>query len=198
MSFGVMDRKRSEDGATLILVMVFVFALSLSLVAMGTLATNAIKNTVNFRAQRTAIADAENEVTISSLYLRTNFTDSSSTFAYNLKFFSPCPGLNGVTVPSADVRLGGSAHVIVWCAGTILNGSASTRTLDYFAFLCGGGCSASGSPSSTLPTGTLVLHAQVVFDDIPASGVPACTSNTNESTCGQGMTTTLWDQALAD
>ena len=189
-----VSRSRSSDsdrGAILILVMVFILALGLSLVAIGTLATNSMKNTVNFRSQRTALTDAENIVTVSAQYLKNNYTTTALGVGFYNTALQTCPTYSTPTIPSADPS-GSTAAISVVCQATQLAaGSSPSRIVDFYAYQCSG-CT----------SGLLVLHAQVEYNDNPVSGSASCGltagGTISNATCGEAMTVSTWDEALAD
>jgi hypothetical protein len=182
---GNRDADRDERGTTLILALVFVFVVAIVLVAVGGLAANALLNTSNSRVQRTSAEDAESAVTVAMQYLR-----------YNSAPHSPPSCLPpGENIPSADPRVATSDPVQVYCIRHPGTGT-QTRIVDFYAILCPTGTSTAAG-SCTTSTGSVLLHAQVTYDDLNDVGDDDCGSGVT-TTCGVGMDVVTWDVLAAD
>jgi hypothetical protein len=163
--------------------MVFVFIIAIVLVAVGGLAANAAHNSSNVRAARTTTQDAETAVTIAMEYLRYNFV-SGLPQQYVGSPPSCLPA--GHQIPSADPGLTTSNPVSVYCTETVDTASAQSRVVEFYA--CGTGIAASACTGNTV-----LLHAEVTYDDLDLNGNDHCTSPGDESSCGGAMAINTWD-----
>jgi hypothetical protein len=197
---------RQEQGSALILALAFMVAIGLVILSLATFASSAMLNTSNSHAQRTALNDAEAATVTAMQYLRTNFVSISMYNGGQLpngQTTQTClPGAAGgesaSVLPSSDPRRAGQGNsVYLACVANYNVGSPATRVVDFYA--CQPGTSANYYSVCTAPgSSKVILHAQVTYDDYPASGPIDCGPNSGQTTCGTGMTVNAWDVATAD
>jgi Tfp pilus assembly protein PilX len=209
------QRPHDERGSALILALAFVFAVGLLILALASLTSNSMLSTSNARAQRTSLNDAETATMTAMQYLRSNYgaaaydggiTPQSCLPASDISPPPPAPPSvqtsGNVALPSSDPRVPGqSSTVSLWCVGNYNPTSSATRVVDFYACRVNTTFAACTAASST----SLILHAQVSYNDFPSSGVASCgpTSTSTPSTstpptCGTAMNVNSWDIATTD
>lgn len=163
------SRGHDESGAALVLALVFLLAIGLVLLAITNLAGGAATNTFNLRSIRTSELQAENVTTEAIAQARASASVCSS---------------GGSVLYSGQV----------YCVQTTNSLALETRQVDFYA------CPAAsaGSPCSVTGPGML-LHATVVYDDIPPDNPasPQC-SGAATQTCGISVSIKTWDVRSAD
>ncbi len=176
--------RRDERGTSLILALVFVFAIGMVLIAIGGLAANALLTTSNARSQRTTAADAETAVTIAMQYIRYTPTPESPPSC-----LPPSP-----TVPSSDPRLSQTNPVQVDCTISVAPTDARTRVVEFYA------CAWGTVSLQSCETSDLLLHAEIVYNDLNEQGVDDCFTVpvVTTTSCGMDMSVDLWDVIGAD
>jgi len=178
-----------ERGAVLILALVFVVAVGLVATALATWATNDLNNSKTFTSVEALHSDATGMMKMSVQYMRYNPLISSNQATGVASPVVACwGGTDPTKVPVID-----NLQVAVWCSTVWNPGSASTRTVTFYA------CPASVPASVCTTPGKTLLTEVVVYDDYPA-GVNApiqalCTIN-----CGSGMTVngSTWGPSTID
>jgi hypothetical protein len=174
----------------LILALVFVFAVGLLILALASLTSNSMLATSNARAQRTSLNDAETATMTAMQYLRSNY--GGAVYDGGITPQSCLPST--AKLPASDPRVPNQKSTVsLWCVGNANPSSSATRVVDFYA------CRANTTfPLCTAANSTnLILHAQVSYNDFPASGVLSCDPTSN-STCGTAMTVNTWDIATTD
>jgi hypothetical protein len=193
--------RRDERGSSLLLAVIFVFVIGVILVALGGLAAGAFRTTTNLRTQRTSSEDAETAVMVAAQLLRyspcagTPGQGTCTPIPSSYSSSSPSCLPPGALVPSSDPGVSATDPINVFCAETANPLSPDTRVVDFYA--------CPYVPSAANCTGSsVVLHAEVVYDDLNAEGVSQCyfVSNTNfaTSSCGGSMEIDTWDVSAAD
>ena len=167
--------RHDERGASLVLAIIFVFAVGLALVAIGGLATGALRNTSNLQQLRSSEASAEAATTVALRYVQTSYT----------------PSIYAGTLTSC-LPVGSVSSTVVSCVQTASPPPGYSRIVDFFA------CPSSTPVlTCTAAAPSLVLHAQVAYSDWNFSGSKSC-SATTQATCGSGIALDRWDVIRAD
>lgn len=189
-------RDRGESGAVLILVMIFLIITSVLIGSLASLAINNLNNVSVFKnvsAKLYAAGGATEAAIQTSRYSYPTFLNVTYTATPT-----------GYICPPTTPTLVNTLYIEDWCVATANKGSVN-REIVFTACLM---------PSSTGPTSVLtgpclingttqtngtsvptLLTATVDFYDKPANADPAaqyCSSPTNISTCGLGMTIVNW------
>ena len=191
----VVRRRRSvgrddlDRGAVLILALIFVVAVGLVTTALATWATNDLNNSKTFTTVEALHSDATGMMKMSVQYVRYNPIISSSQ-ASNVA--SPVVACWGGTDPT-KVPVIDNLQVAVWCSTLWNPGSATTRTVTFYA------CPAAVPASVCTTPGKTLLTEVVVFDDYP-SGVNAPIQALCTISCGSGITITssTWGPSTVD
>jgi hypothetical protein len=182
------------------------------ILALATFTSDSMFNTTNVRAQRTALNDAETATVTAMQYLRSNFYGTEDSMGSTGAYLGPNTPVscfaNGVTpagsgnaggnvnLPSSNPQFAGSS-VSLYCTGNYNPTSPSTRVVDFYA------CRANvlGPACITAGAGTVVLHAQVAYNDFSTAGQNACGPSYSAGmvqTCGTAMTVITWEIPNAD
>jgi Tfp pilus assembly protein PilX len=198
------EHAHDERGSALILALAFVFAVGLLILALASVTSDSMLSTSNARSQRTSLNDAETATMTAMQYLRSNY--AGVVYDNGIKQSTGAPDAQtclppGATLPSSDSRVTGGSSVSLWCIANYNPTSSATRVVDFYACRSGTTFTACTAPSST----SVILHAQVSYNDFPTSGAPSCgpTSTSTPSTstpptCGTAMTVNSWDIKGAD
>jgi hypothetical protein len=179
------SRRGDDQGTSLILALVFIVVIGVVLVAVGGLAANALLNTNNTRAQRTATEDAENAVTIAMQYLRYHYVPPTTNTCLPA----------GVQIPSSDPRVSSVTPVQVYCTQNVSSFSSTTRTVNFYA------CAPAVSAATCIgQPGVRLVFAQVAYNDLNPLGISNCnsTSTPTDTSCGLSMSVETWDVTGAD
>jgi hypothetical protein len=185
---------RDERGSALILALAFVFAVGLIILALASLTSNSMLGTSNARAQRTSLNDAETAIMTAMQYLRSNY--GGAVYDGGVTPQSCLPP--SASLPASDPRVSGQTSTVsLWCIANYNPTSTATRVVDFYACRT----NTTFGTCTTVNSLSLLLHAQVAYNDFPASGVPSCGPGpgpASNSTCGTAMTVNTWDIATAD
>jgi len=168
---GGPSHSRGDDGAILLLSLVFLLAVSLVVGSMLGWLRNDLSNTAAFStASKTEYAvGAATQVEIQEL--RYGYTAPTST-PYNC---TPGPG-SSITINQQAIS--------VYCTIVFNPQSPSTRVATLSACLA--------SVAQATCVSSPFLQATVSFDDFSFAGTFGCSSASNQTTCGTGMTLTSW------
>jgi hypothetical protein len=176
--------KKDESGVVLLMALVFIFAIGMVIAAIATFATTAYTSSSNLSSQRATESNAESAATTAIDYLRSNYVALSTTASSNC-------------MPPTAPMYGSSSTggvMTVTCTGSATFGSAASRDVTFSV------CPGTGA---TTRCGSVLLYAEVVYDDLPPNAAPSadtCTPGTTAlpNSCGVGMTVVQWDVRTAD
>jgi len=187
-------RARDERGSALILALAFVFAVGLLILALASLTSNSMLSTSNARAQRTSLNDAETAIMTAMQYVRSNYGGAPPGVVYDGGITQQSCLPQYASLPASDPRVPGQTSTVsLWCVANSNPTSSATRVVDFYACRTNTTFAACTGANPA----NLLLHAQVSYNDFPASGVPSC-GPTSNSTCGTAMSVNTWDIATTD
>lgn len=173
-------RDEHEDGAVLILTLVFIIIVSLSMLGLITFGGTGILNATNLKGQRSLEFAADGATTAAVQAVRYSYNGFITSSEQDCL---PDGAVFSLTSPDTQTLTINGITMTVDCTAAPMPTSSPNVTRAVLFDACQTApCSANNS----------IVIATVYFTDISTSGVNSCSSPTNSSTCGVGMTINSW------